>query len=164
MGGRVYFTPTREKCLDWNKLPLWVNFTPLNPKHYGGWGGVYSDPPPIENFLCWKKMLLWGGNFFHWLLIIFKYSHFGISFMVVVPSVAAQQPFCRQNFQILLLALQRILSSAQKSQIFKSIWSCISRDYFKFGCGYLLSIVGCIFVPKIFAPGGPPPILEGGGL
>ena len=109
-----------------------------------------------------KKIAFMGAIFFHWLLIIFKYGHFGISFMVVVPSVAAQQPFCRQNFQILLLALQRILSSARKSQIFKSIWSCISRDYFKFGCGYLLSIVGCIFVPKIFAPGGPTPILEGG--
>ena len=93
--------------------------------------------------LALKKIAFMGAIFFHWLLIIFKYGHFGISFMVVVPSVAAQQPFCRQNFQILLLALQRILSSARKSQIFKSIWSCISRDYFKFGCGYLISIVGC---------------------
>ena len=82
--------------------------------------------------------------------------------MGIVPLVVAQQPFWSQKFQILLLAQQRILSLAQKSQIFKSIWSCISRDYFKFGCGYLLSIVGCIFVPKIFPPGGPPPILEGG--
>ena len=80
--------------------------------------------------------------------------------MTVGLLVVAQ--FCCQNFKILLLALQRILPSAQKSQFFACMQSCTSMDYFKFGCGYLLSIVGCIFVPKIFAPSCPTPILEGG--
>ena len=66
--------------------------------------------------------------------------------MGVVPLVVALEQFCRRNFENLLLALQRILSPAEKSQIFGCMQSCTSRDYFKFGCGYLLSIVGCMFV------------------
>ena len=109
-----------------------------------------------------KKIAFMGAIFFHWLLIIFKYRHFGELFMGIVPSVVALQQFCCQNFEILLLALQRILSPAKKSQIFGCMQSCTSRDYFKFGCGYVLSIVGCIFLPIIFAQGGPTLVLDGG--
>ena len=84
--------------------------------------------------------------------------------MGVVPSVVALEQFCRKIFEILLLALQRFLSPGKKLQIFGCMQSCTSRDYFKFGCGYLLSIVGCIFVPKIFALGCPTTVLEGGVL
>ena len=81
--------------------------------------------------------------------------------MGVVPSVVALEQFCHQNFEILLLALQRILSPAKKSQIFGCMQSCTRRDYFKFGCGYLLCSVGCIFVPTFFALGGPTPVIKG---
>ena len=95
-----------------------------------------------------KKIASIGAILFHWLLIIFKYRNFGVSFIGVFPSVVLLQQFCHPNFNILLLALCKILTPVWKSQIFASMQSYPSRDYFKFICGYLLSMIGCIFMPK----------------
>ena len=125
--------------------------------------------PPQKQFFSGQPFFyrgegdcFYGAYFFHWLLIIFKYGHFGVSFMGIVPSVISLHAFCHPNFKILLLASWRILSPAWESLNFTCMKSCTSRDCYIFGCRYLLSIGGCIFVPIMFGLGGATPVLERG--
>ena len=67
------------------------------------------------------------------------------------------------KFQNFTISPSKNFLGSSKLTIFACLPSCTSRDYFKFECGYLLGIAGCIFEPKIFGLGGPSSDSDGGG-